>query len=218
MTYPQQGGYGPPQGGPGPQQGGYGPPPPGYPPQGGYGGYPPGPPKNNTGMIVGVLVAVVAVVAAVVLVIVLNSGDDDPKNKAGDSGNSDGGGNPQVEIPGPNMPGEGGDSGDSGSGDSGNSAGSSSPEEVADAAATIIETNDTDLVDDLACTSAQAEELKAQMGELPPGMGIEATATDVQTSGNTASATIELTAEGASDSFTLEMESPDGDTWCVSGI
>jgi hypothetical protein len=169
-------------------------------------------------MIVGVLVAVVAVVAAVVLVIVLNSGDDDPKNKAGDSGNSDGGGNPQVEIPGPNMPGEGGDSGDSGSGDSGNSAGSSSPEEVADAAATIIETNDTDLVDDLACTSAQAEELKAQMGELPPGMGIEATATDVQTSGNTASATIELTAEGASDSFTLEMESPDGDTWCVSGI
>jgi hypothetical protein len=217
VTYPQQGGYGPPQGVPGPQQGGYGPPPPGYPPQGGYGHYPPGPPKNNTGMIVGIVVAVVAVIAAVVLVIVLNGGDDDPKNKAGDGGTSDGGGNPPVEIPGPNMPGEGGDS-DSDSGDSGNSGGSSSPEEVADAAATVIETQDTSLVDQLACTSAQAEELKAQMSELPPGMEIQATATDVQTSGNTASATIELTAEGASDSFTLEMESPDGDTWCVSGI
>lgn len=215
MSYPQQGGYGPPQGGPGPQQG-YGPPPPGYPPQGGYGQYPPGPPKNNTGMIVGIVVALVAVIAAVVLVIVLNRGDDDPQNKAGDGGTSDGGGNPQVEIPDPDMPGEGGDSG-SDSGDSGNSGGSSSPEEVADAAATAIETQDTSLVDQFACTSAQAEELKAQMAQIA-GMEVEAAASDVQTTGNTASATIELTAEGASDSFTLEMESPDGNTWCVSGI
>jgi len=226
VTYPQQGGYGPPQGGgygpPPPQGGGYGPPPQGggygYPPPGpgGYGQYPP-PKKNNTGLIVGIAGVVVVAVVALVLVLVLTGDDDDPPSNAG-NGTSEDSGLPGG-IPGPNGGGSGGDSGDSGSGDSsgGSSGGdASSPEALADVAVEVIETQDEDLIDEYACSSSAADELKLEMAQLQ-GLNAAATVEDVQEAGDTAQAMIEVTVGGQSEGFTVEMEK-DGDAWCVAGI
>jgi len=216
VTYPQQGGYGPPQGGYGPQQGGYPPPgypPPGYPPPGpgGYGQYPP-PKKNNTGLIVGIASAVVVVVVAVVLVIVL-TGDDDKDTAGKDTA---GGNGESVEVPGPNMPKPGG-SGDSGSGsDSGSGGSGETPQSLADAVVDIIETQDADAIDPLACTSGDADELKSELSKLE-GMDVSATVEDVQESGDTAQASIQMQAGGQSEGFTIEM-AKQNDSWCASGI
>lgn len=216
MSYPQQGGYGP------PPQGGYGPPPQGgyYPPQqGGYpgpGGYYPPPKKNNTGLIIGVGGVVLVAVIALVLVLVLTGGDDDDKKTAGDKpGNSQG-------IPGPN----GSSDDDSGSSDSGSdsgsdegsggSGGSGSPEALADAVVDVIENQDADAIDDLACNAADADELKSELAKLA-GLDVSASVEGVDESGDTAQATIEMQAGGQSEGFTIEMENQGG-AWCASGI
>jgi hypothetical protein len=231
VTYPQQGGYGPPQGGgygpppPPPQGGGYGPPPPpqgggyGYPPPGpgGYGQYPP-PKKNNTGLIVGIAGVVVVAVVALVLVLVLTGDDDDSPSKAGGGDTSEDSGLPNG-IPGPNGSGDGENSGDSGDSDSGggsSSGGASTPEDLADIVVEVIETQDEGLIDQYSCSSSDAAQLKTEMAQLE---GLDATATveDVQESGDTAQAMVEVSVGGQSEGFTVEMEK-DGDAWCVSGI
>ncbi|MBB4912060.1 hypothetical protein [Actinophytocola algeriensis] len=231
MTYPQQGGHGPPQGGgygppPPPQGGGYGPPPPqqgggyGYPPPGpgGYGQYPP-PKKSNTGLIVGVAGVVVVAVVALVLVLVLTGDDDDSPPKAGGGDTSEDSGLPGG-IPGPGGGGSGSDSGDgesSGSGGSSSSGGdSSSPEALADVVVEVIETQDEDLIDEYACSSSVASQLKSELSQLA-GMDVSATVEDVQESGDTAQASIEISLGGETESFTAEMEQ-DVDAWCVTGI
>lgn len=217
MTYPQQGGYGPPQGGgygppPPPQGGGYGYPPPG---PGGYGHYPP-PKKNNTGLIVGVVGVVVVAVVALVLVLVLTGDDDDSPSKAGGGDTSEDSGLPNG-IPGPNGGGSGSDSeGDSGGGSGSSGGDASSPEALADVAVEVIETQDEDLIDEYACSSSAASQLKSEL-TLLQGMDASATVEDVQESGDTAQAMIEVTVQGESEGFTVEMEK-DGAAWCVSGI
>ncbi|MGB3439066.1 MAG: hypothetical protein WBA97_09980 [Actinophytocola sp.] len=221
MTYPQQGGYGAPQGSgyppPPPQNGGYGYPPPG---PGGYGQYPP-PRKDNTGLIIGVAGAVVVAVVALVLVLVL-TGDDDSPSRAGD-GTSEDSGLPGG-IPGPNGPG-GGDFGgssdsdsdsdsDSGGGSSG--GGAATPEDLADIVVEVIETQDEDLIDEHACSSSAADQLKTELTRIE-GMDVSATVEDVQESGDIAQASIEISLGGEKESFTAEMEK-DGDIWCASGI
>jgi len=217
VTYPPQGGYGPPQGGGyGPPQGGggYGYPPPG---PGGYGQYPP-PKKSNTGLIVGIAGGVVVVVVALVLVLVLTGDDDSPSKASGDT--SEDSGLPNG-IPGPNGGSGSGDSGDSSdSGDSGSSGGSggsaSTPEDLADVVVEVIETQDEDLIDENACSSSAASQLKSELSQLA-GMDVSATVEDVQESGDTAQASIGISLGGETERFTAEMEK-DGDAWCVSGI
>jgi hypothetical protein len=46
---------------------------------------------------------------------------------------------------------------------------------------------------------------------------VTATVEDVQESGDTAQASIEMSMGGETEGFTAEMEK-DGDTWCVAGI
>lgn len=220
VSYPQQGGYGPPQGGGyGPPQGG------GYPPQGGgygppqqpqgygypqgYGQYPP-PRKNNTGLIVGITGVVVAAVVTLVLVLALN-GDDDKPSQAGDGTSQDS--NLPNGVPGPNAGGSG-DSGNGGS--SGSSGGASTPEDLADVVVQVVETQDEDLIDQYACSSSGADQLKQELSQIA-GMQVSASVEDVQESGDTAQASIEVSFSGESQSFTAEMEK-DGDNWCVSGI
>jgi hypothetical protein len=223
VTYPQQGGYGPPQGGgygpPPPQGGGYGYPPPG---PGGYGQYPP-PKKNNTGLIVGIAGVVVVAVVALVLVLALTGDDDDSPPNAG-NGTSEDSGLPGG-IPGPNGGGSGsGDSesggsgsSDSESGGSGSSGGdASSPEALADVVVEVIETQDEDLIDEYSCSSSAASQLKSELSLLA-GLDVTATVEDVQESGDTAQASIAMSMDGETEGFTAEMEK-DGDTWCVSGI
>jgi hypothetical protein len=213
---PQQGGYGPPQGGY-PQQGGYGPPP-GYPPQQpGWGppGYPP-PRKNNTGLIVGVGGAVLAAVIALVLVLALNGGNDNKPSDTAGSANS--GGNPSVEIPGPNGPGAtnsgGNDNGGSGGGSGG---GASSPEALADEVVTIIENHDSSAIDQYACSESNASGLKTELDKLA-GLDITATVENVTDDGSTGQATIQMKAStGQSEGFTLEM-AQNGGSWCATGI
>ncbi|MDQ3787133.1 MAG: hypothetical protein M3422_07815 [Actinomycetota bacterium] len=225
MSYPQQGGYGPPQGGGyGQPQGGYGPPQGyGYPPPGpgGYGQYPP-PRKNNTGLILGITGAVVAVVVALVLVLVLTGDDDEPSRANGDTGTS-GDSNLPNGVPGPNAGGSGpgasraGDS-DSGGGSGGGSSsgGVSTAADLADIVVEVIETQDEDLIDEHACSSSAASQLRSELSLLA-GMDVSATVEDVQESGDTAQASIDIDLGGTTESITAEMEK-DGDAWCVSGI
>jgi hypothetical protein len=49
------------------------------------------------------------------------------------------------------------------------------------------------------------------------GLDASATVEDVQESGDTAQASIEILLGGQTEGFTVEMEK-DGDTWCASGI
>ncbi len=215
MSYPQQGGYGPPQGGGygQPQGGGYGPPQGyGYPPPGpgGYGHYPP-PRKNNTGLILGITGAVVAVVVALVLVLTLTGDDDEPSTANGDGGTSEDSNLPGG-IPGPNA--GGADSGESGGGSS--SEGASTAQGLADLVVEVVETQDEELIDEYACTSSGADQLKSELSQLA-GMSVSASVADVQESGDTAQAMIDISLGGETESFTAEMEK-DGDAWCVSGI
>lgn len=224
VSYPQQGGYGPPQGGGyGPPQGGGYPPPQGggypqqqgygYPPPGpgGYGQYPP-PRKNNTGLIVGITGVVVAAVVTLVLVLALN-GDDDEPTQAGNNGTSEDSNLPNG-IPGPNGGGSGDDS-DNGGGSS-SSGGASTPEDLADLVVQVVETQDEDLIDQYSCSSSGADQLKQELSQIA-GMQVSASVEDVQESGDTAQASIEVSLGGQTESFTAEMEK-DGDNWCVSGI
>jgi hypothetical protein len=223
VSYPQQGGYGPPQGGgygP-PQGGGYGPPQGyGYPPPGpgGYGQYPP-PRKNNTGLILGITGAVVAVVVALVLVFALTGDDDGPSTANGDTGTSEDSNLPNG-IPGPNAGGAGSadaSESDSGGGSGGGSSGgASSAADLADIVVEVIETQDEDLVDEYACDSGAASQLKSELSLLA-GMNVSATVEDVQEAGDTAQAAIDVDLGGQTESITAEMEK-DGDAWCVSGI
>jgi hypothetical protein len=165
---------------------------------------------------------VVVAVVALVLVLVLTGDDDDPPSNAGNDTSEDSG--LPGGIPGPNGGGSGGDSGDSGSGDSGSgdsggsssSGDASSPEALADVAVEVIETQDEDLIDQYACSSSAADELKLEMAQLQ-GLNASATVEDVQEAGDTAQATIDVTVGGQSEGFTVEMEK-DGDAWCVAGI
>ena len=220
MSYPQQGGYGPPQGGGygQPQGGGYGPPQGhGYPPPGpgGYGQYPP-PRKNNTGLILGITGAVVVAVVALVLVLVL-TGDDEPSRANGDTGTSEDSNLPNG-IPGPNAGGSDAGESDSGGGSGGGSSsgGVSTAADLADIVVEVIETQDEDLVDEYACSSSAASQLKSELSLLA-GMDVSATLDDVQESGDTAQASIDIDLGGETESITAEMEK-DGDAWCVSGI
>ncbi len=81
----------------------------------------------------------------------------------------------------------------------------------------IVEEQDAGAIDDLACGTTEAGELQAALGQLAGIDGISAEVTDVSEAGDTASATIEMTAGGENETFTLEMENQDG-TWCASGI
>jgi hypothetical protein len=205
-----------------PQQGGYGaPPPPGYPPPGGggYGQYPP-PRRNNTGAIVGFAAVVVVAVVAVVLVIVLTGGDDDKNdtNTASDSGSVS---TPAATVPGGSDP-SGSDSGGSDSsgsdgGESGSGDGGPSPEAMADEVVRIVEQHDTDTIRRYACTEQEAADLYSELARLD-GVEVSAEVTDVRKSGDTAQASITMSAAGQTEDFTAEMAKNDDGLWCVTGI
>ena len=204
MSYPQQGGYG-------------APPPPGYPPPGGggYGQYPP-PRRSNTGAIVGFASVVVVAVVAVVLVIVLTGGDDDKKT-ASDAGSVS---TPAATVPGGSDSGgsdpSGSDSGSDG-GSSGSGDGGPSPEAMADEVVRIVEQHDTDTIRRYACTEQEAADLYSELARLD-GVQVSAEVTDVQKSGDTAQASITMSAAGQTEDFTAEMAKNDDGLWCVTGI
>lgn len=209
-----------------PQQGGYYAPPPAYPPPGGGGYGPPPPRRNNTALIVGVVAVVVVAIVAVVLVVVLTGGDDD-KDTAG--------GNGSLPAPGAVVPGGSGsggsDSGGSGSGgsdsggsDSGSDGGDSksgdggpSPEAMADEVVRVVEQHDTDTIRRYACTEQEADDLYSELARLD-GVEVSATVNDVEKSGDTAQASITMSAGGQSEDFTVEMAHNDDGLWCVTGI
>jgi hypothetical protein len=203
-----------------PQQGGYGPPTPGYPPPGpgGYGPYGPyPPPKKNTGAIVAFAGVVVVAVVAVVLVIVLTGGDDDKETASG--GNESASGNESVSTPAFTEPGDpdSGDSSGSDGGDSGSGDGGPSPEAMADEVARVVEQHDTGTIRRYACTEEQAADLYSELARLD-GVQVSATVNDVQKSGDTAQASITMSAGGQSEDFTVEMAKNDDNLWCVTGI
>jgi hypothetical protein len=177
--------------------------------------YPPPPPKNNTGLIVGIVGVVVAAVVAVVLVIVLTGDDDDKKTAGGDE---------TVQVPGQGLPKGSGDS-DGGSGDddsdsgggSGSGDGGPSPEAMADEVVRIVEQHDTDTIRRYACTEQQAGDMYSELARFD-GIDIEAEVNDVTKSGDTAQASITMSAAGQSDDFTVEMAKNDDGLWCVTGI
>jgi hypothetical protein len=80
----------------------------------------------------------------------------------------------------------------------------------------VIETQDEDLIDEYSCSSSAASQLKSELSLLA-GLDVTATVEDVQESGDTAQASIEMSMDGQTEGFTAEMEK-DGDAWCVSGI
>ena len=204
-----------------PQHGGYGAPPPGYPPPGMY----PPPKKSNTGVIVGVVGAAVAVVLAVVLVVVLTGGDDDKDTASG--GLPD----PTAVAPGPNLPKGSGGGSDEGSDSSGSDSGSDSdgggsggsgdggpsPEAMADEVVRVVEQHETETIRRYACTEQQAADLYSELARLD-GVEIDAEVNDVQKSGDTAQASITMSAAGQSEDFTVEMAKNDDGLWCVTGI
>lgn len=161
----------------------------GYPPPPGYGHhqYPP-PRKNNTGLIVGVTGIVLAAVMAVVLVLVLTGDDDDPPAAQNAGHTKDTAGD-----------------------------GTSSPEALAGLAVEVIETQDGDLIEEHACTAADARRMKTDLTRLD-GLDASATLDDVRESGDRAQAVVEVSIGGEAEAvLTVDMET-DGDTWCVSGI
>lgn len=231
MTYPPQqgGGYPPPQGGGGydPQQQagygqqGYGQQPQGYPPQGGGYGQPPGyppPQKNNTPMIIGIVAGVLVVALAVVLIVVL-TGDDDDKKASGDKDTSQQAPG-DIDVPGPNGP-TGGDTGDSGdTEDSGGGSGSSGGlDSLAEDVVTIIESQDYDAIDDLACSSSDASSLKSELSNLE-GLDVTATVDDATDFGDGTGSIyiiLEESSEGLTENFTVEAEES-GSSWCAKGV
>jgi hypothetical protein len=183
--------------------------------------YPPPPRKNNTGLIVGVLGVVVAAVVAVVLVVVLTGGDDDKDTASGGLGDE------TAQVPGPNLPNGSGGDGSDGSSDSSDDSGDSSgggsgdggpsPEAMADEVVRIAEQHDTDTIRRYACTEQQAGDLYSELARLD-GVQISAEVNDVTKSGDTAQASITMSAGGHSEDFTVEMAKNDGGRWCVTGI
>jgi hypothetical protein len=209
-----------------PQQGGYGAPPPGYPPPPGM--YPQPPRKNNTGLIVGLVSVVVVALVAVVLVVVLTGGDDDKDTASGGLGDA------TVQVPGPNLPkGSGGAGSDGGSGSSGDSGssddsggdssgggsgdGGPSPEAMADEVVRVVVQHDTETIRRYACTEQEADDLYSELARLD-GVQVSAEVNDVNESGDTAQASITMSAGGQSEDFTVEMAKNDGGLWCVTGI
>jgi hypothetical protein len=173
-------------------------------------------------VIVGFAAVVVVAIVAVVLVIVLTGGDDD-KDTASDNGSLPA---PGAVVPGPGSGGSdsgsdsggsdtGSDSGDSG--DSGSGDGGPSPEAMADEVVRVVEQHDTETIRRYACTEQQADDLYSELARLD-GVQISATVTDVQTSGDTAQASITMSAAGQSEDFTVEMAHNDDGLWCVTGI
>lgn len=189
---------------------GYGPPPPGYPPPGpgGYGPYPPGPPprRNNTGVIVGFVGIVVVAILAVVLAVVLTGGGD-KETASGTQGTTESGSDSES--------GSGSDS-DSSSG-SGSGDGGPSPEAMADEVVRVVEHHETETIRRYACTEQEAADLYGELARLD-GVEVSASVTGVRKSGDTAQASIKMTAGGQSEDFTVEMARNDAGLWCVTGI
>ncbi len=153
-------------------------------------------------------------VAAVVLVVSL--GGDDKKEPA--TANGEGGAGPSVTIPPPNAP-NGGDSGNGSSDpteDTGGGKGSTSSRALVEATAKIIEEQDADEVDRLACSSSSASSLKSELAKLE-GAKVTASVAGVEESGSTAQARISMRIDGKSQTITLEMTKKSG-KWCASGI
>ncbi|MFL6125383.1 hypothetical protein [Actinophytocola sp.] len=212
-----------------PQQGGYGAPPPGYPPPGGgYGPYPP-PRRRSTGAIVGFVGVVVVAVVAVVLAVVLTGGDDGKATAGGTGsvhtsgaalpGGSNGGSqHGGTDSSGSNDGGsdEGSDGGSDG-GDGGTGDGGPSPEAMADEVVRVVEQHDTETIRRYACTEQEAADLYSELSRYD-GIQLSATVNDVQKSGDTAQASITMSAGGHSEDFTVEMAKNDGGLWCVTGI
>ncbi|NRN64566.1 HMW subunit of glutenin 1Dx2.2 [Kibdelosporangium sp. 4NS15] len=195
--YPQQQGY-PQQ--PGPQQ-------PGYPGQ-----YPP-PRKNNNGLIIALAGVAGAAVIALVLVLALSGGDDDSGESADGTGTEKPIGAPEVNVPPPNAGKPTGGSRPSSGG--GGGGGASSPEALAETAIGVIESRSTSAIDELACSSSAASELKRELSRLPPGASAELQG--VTGSGSTAQARIRLTVQGQNQTITMEMRKS-GSNWCASGL
>ena len=158
---------------------------------------------------------------ALVLVLTL-TGNDDSQKAGGDGGTSEDSGLPGG-VPGPNGSGSGEDSGDSpaagdssGGGGRGGSGGVSTLEGLADLVVEVGETQDEDLIDEHACSSGDAAQLKSELSQLA-GVDVSATVEDVRESGDTAQASIEMSLSGQTEGFTAEMEK-DGGAWCVSEI
>jgi hypothetical protein len=87
---------------------------------------------------------------------------------------------------------------------------------ISDVIVEVIETQDEDLIDEHACSGSAASQLTSELCQLA-GMAVSATVGDVQESGDTAQASIEMSLGGQTEGFTAEMEK-DGDAWCVSEI
>ena len=170
--------------------------------------YPP-PRKNNTGLIVGILGGVVVVVLAVVLVIVLANDD-----KGGANGLDN-----DTRPSGPGLPNGSAGDGDSSDDNSGGAGGDGgpSPEAMADEVVRIVEQHDTETIRRYACTEQEAADLYHELARLD-GVEIDAEVKDVTKSGNTAQASITMSAGGQTEEFTAEMMKNDGGLWCVTGI
>ncbi|RSM68143.1 hypothetical protein DMH04_47520 [Kibdelosporangium aridum] len=214
MSYPQGPQYGgyqqQPQPGGYPQQQGY-PPQPGYPPP-----YPP-PQKNNNALVIALAGVAAAAVIALVLVLALSGKDDEGGGTAsGTSEEARPPGAPDVTIPGPNAGNRpSGGSRPSSGGGSGGGAGAPSPEALAEAAADVIQSRSTGAIDQLACSSTAASELKREVSRVPAGT--TAQVQGVTNSGSTAQARIGMDMNGQTQTITLEMRK-NGSKWCASGI
>jgi hypothetical protein len=168
-----------------------------YPQQGGYGAPPPGylPPPGMYPQPprknnTGLIVGVVSVVVVALVAVVLL----------------------MVLTGGVDVKDTASDSSGGGSGDGG-----PSPEAMADEVVRIIEQHDTDTVRRYACTEQEADDLYSELARLD-GVQISAEVNDVTKSGDTAQASITMSAGGQSDDFTVEMAKNDGGLWCVTGI
>jgi hypothetical protein len=88
---------------------------------------------------------------------------------------------------------------------------------MADEVVRVVEQHDTDTIRRYACTEQQAGDLYSELARLD-GVQVSAEVTDVRTSGDTAQASVTMSAAGQSEDFTVEMAQNDDGLWCVTGI
>jgi hypothetical protein len=167
-------------------------------PQGPYDGYPPPyPPRRNKRAVAYVLGGIAAAVAITLALVLALSGQDSPTHvelKPVSVPNV-----PVATLPGPNAGVRPGDNAIA----------------LAAKAAAIIEQGATSEIDELACTSTAASELRDEVTKIPTGS--RASVDDVRETMSQAQARITLTMNGQEQTVTLEMKYVDSH-WCASGI
>lgn len=173
-------------------------------PQGPYqgGSYPPPyPPRRGTMAPVYLLGGIAAAVALALALVLALSGKDSPSSvelRPVSGSNVPGPNAPVATLPGPkaDRPGD-------------------TSAALAEKAAEIIERRASTEIDELACSSTAASELRRELAKVPAGS--RASVDDVRETMSQAQAKITLTMDGRTQAITLEMKYV-GSAWCASGI